>query len=187
MNKPSLGTLRARLQHLRVQIHAWWQPLVKREKLMVIGMGVFVSAALIFWLGISPALHKIDYWAGETPKLRSQSQTLERLLKAAGIEASPGADGLEQRLRRSLDERGLKDRYQLQAPAEQTPGVWQLSFESAPADAALGWLLDAPQRWALKVEYTRLQRVGVDAGTETTGTLSGTVRMDYAPGAKEAS
>ena len=128
----------------------------------------------------------IDYWQAETPKLRAQAEALEVLLHEAAGPDSRGAS-LEQSMRQTLDGAGLKDHYQLQQPDEAGPESWRLTFEQAPADAVVGWLLGAPRQLSLQVVEARLQRAAAAAAQDSAGTLSGTVRMDQAQGAKEAS
>ncbi|PTT89215.1 general secretion pathway protein GspM, partial [Pseudomonas sp. HMWF005] len=83
-----------------------------------------------------------------------------------------------------LQASGLAGHYQLQAA---DAGAWQLIFDAAPADAVLDWLLSTPSQLSLQVVEARLQRADNASTDVTAGTLSGTVRMDQALGAKEAS
>ena len=165
-----------------------WRRLAPRERQML-GGGALVLGSLMFWLLlIEPALKKIDYWQIETPKLRSQAQALELLLQEAGANAQPpGGPGLEQALRQNLDAFGLDTHYQLQAVAGANGRGWQLTFEQAPADAVLDWLLGGPQHFSLHVIEVHLQRAGEAQTEDSAGIVSGTVRMDQALGAKEAS
>lgn len=182
------ATYRARRQHLRRQRQAFWNGLALREKRLLIGTAL-VLAALLWWLLlIQPALKQLDYWQTETPKLRAQASTLQTLLQT--VAASPrvrAGEDLEAALRQALDAAGLKGRYQLQAAENAPPGSWLLTFEAAPADAVVGWLLDNPRAFSLGVSEARLQRAGTATTENSAGTLSGTVRMDQAPGAKDAS
>ncbi|MFS1286436.1 type II secretion system protein GspM [Pseudomonas piscis] len=188
MNKALLAQYRARWSALRTRARAYWSSLALREKRLLAGTAAGLLALLSWSLLIQPALRKIDYWQVETPKLRSQAEALEVLLHevAAGPGQVAGAD-LEQALRQTLDWAGLKDHYQLQQSDEAGPESWRLTFEQAPADAVVGWLLGSPRQLSLQVVEARLQRAGTAAADDSAGTLSGTVRMDQAQGAKEAS
>ncbi|WP_025131924.1 type II secretion system protein GspM [Pseudomonas sp. PH1b] len=187
MNKAMLAQYQARWAGLRSRAQGHWQGLALREKRLLTAMAVGVLGLLLWLLLIQPPLKKIDYWQAETPKLRSQAEALEVLLhEVAGPRAGQG-QSLEQSLRQTLDGAGLKDHYQLQPADEAGPQSWQLTFEQAPADAAVGWLLGAPRQFSLQVVEARLQRAGTAAADDSAGTLSGTVRMDQAQGAKEAS
>lgn len=168
-----------KLQRLRRQFQVFWSALALREKRMLSGAGLILGALLTWLVLVQPALKKIDYWQAETPKLRAQAEALQVLLQ--GIAAPRPAD--ESALRQALDSAGLQGHYQLQA---QAPGSWRLSLDNAPADAVLGWLLGNPRSFSLEVSEARLQRVP-DAVDNSAGTVSGTVRMDQALGAKEAS
>ena len=98
-----------------------------------------------------------------------------------GVAAPRPADAAA--LQQALDSAGLQGRYQLQA---LDAGGWRLSFDNAPADAVMDWLLGNPRLFSLEVSEARLQR-SADAIDNSAGTVSGTVRMDQALGAKEAS
>lgn len=184
MNKPSLAQYRARWQHLSARAQVAWQGLSPRDKRLATGMALALTGLLTWLLLVQPALDKISYWQAETPKLRSQAEALEVLLRE--VARPPVGDNLEQSLRQSLDSAGLGGHYQLQAPDAETP-AWRLSLSDAPADAALSWLLANAGQFSLEVVEVRLQRAGEALPDNTAGTLSGTVRMDQALGAKERS
>jgi general secretion pathway protein M len=173
--------LRARWQHLSGRCRVIWQGLALREKRMVGGTALVLGGLLIWLLLIQPPLKKIDYWQAETPKLRSQTEALEVLLRE--VASPPTGQDLEPSLRQTLDASGLAGHYQLQV----LEAGWQLTFEEAPADAVIGWLLGNPRQFSLEVVEARLQRAGEAKADDAAGTLSGTVRMDQALGAKEAS
>ncbi|PUA43011.1 general secretion pathway protein GspM [Pseudomonas protegens] len=186
MNKPGLAQYQARWSRLRTQARGHWQALALREKRLLSATALGVLGLLLWWLLIQPPLKKIDYWQAETPKLRSQAEALEVLLHEAAGTDRRGVD-LEQSLRQTLDRAGLKDRYQLQRTDQAGPESWRLTFEQAPADAVVGWLLGTPRQLSLQVVEARLQRAAPATAQDSAGTLSGTVRMDQAQGAKEAS
>ncbi|NVZ21835.1 type II secretion system protein GspM [Pseudomonas costantinii] len=166
-------------QRLRSRSQVFWSGLALREKRMLSGGGLVLASLLTWLVLVQPALKKIDYWQAETPKLRSQAEALQVLLQ--GVAAPRQVD--EAALRQALDSAGLQGRYQLQA---LDPGAWRLTFDNAPADAVVGWLLGNPRAFSLEVSEARLQRAA-DAVDNSAGTVSGTVRMDQALGAKEAS
>jgi len=181
MNSPALAKYRAGWQRLNAQLRARWQPLAVREKRMVGGMAALLLGLFVWVALIQPPLKKIAASQVETPKLRAQAEALEVLLRDVSVR--PDGQNLEQSLQQTLQAGGLGGHYQL-APAS---AGWQLTFDAAPADAVLDWLLIQPRRFSLQVVEARLQRTDDTATDDTAGTLSGTVRMDQALGAKEAS
>ncbi|QYY84486.1 type II secretion system protein GspM [Pseudomonas germanica] len=182
MNKASLALYRAKWQRFNAQVQARWQPLALREKRMVGGMAVALVGLLLWVALIQPPLKKIAYWEAETPKLRAQTEALEVLLREVSVR--PAGQSVAQSLEQTLQASGLAGHYQLQAGKA---GAWQLTFDAAPADAVLDWLLSNPAQHSLQVVEARLQRADNPSTEVTAGTLSGTVRMDQALGAKEAS
>lgn len=181
MNKHSLTLLRGQWQHFNARARVLWRGLSLREKRMVAGTAVLLGGLLSWLVLVQPPLKKLDHWQAETPKLRAQTQALEVLLRE--VPTATAGQPLEPALRHSLDARGLAGRYQLK-PLESG---WQLTFEAAPADAVIGWLVSHPRQFSLEVVEARLQRANEAKADDTAGTLSGTVRMDQAFGTKEAS
>ncbi|RON96005.1 general secretion pathway protein GspM [Pseudomonas fluorescens] len=182
MNKASLALYRAKWQRFNAQVQARWQPLALREKRMVAAMAIALIGLLLWVVLIQPPLKKITYWQTETPKLRAQTEALEVLLREVSVR--PDGQSVAQSLEQTLQASGLGGHYQLQSGEA---GSWQLTFDAAPADAVLDWLLSNPAQLSLQVVEARLQRADNPSTEVTAGTLSGTVRMDQALGAKEAS
>ena len=117
-----------------------------------------------------------------TPLLISYSQAL--IMLGGDLNLAKAGQSVAQSLEQTLQASGLAGHYQLQAGEA---GAWQLTFDAAPADAVLDWLLSNPAQHSLQVVEARLQRADNPSTEVTAGTLSGTVRMDQALGAKEAS
>lgn len=182
MNKASFAVYRAKWQRFNAKVQARWQPLALREKRMVAGMAIALIGLLLWVALIQPPLKKITYWQTETPKLRAQTEALEVLLREVSVR--PDGQSVTQSLEQTLQASGLGGHYQLQSGEA---GSWQLTFDAAPADAVLDWLLSNPAQLSLQVVEARLQRADNPSTEVTAGTLSGTVRMDQALGAKEAS
>lgn len=181
MSKHSLNRWRGQWQQFKARAQAVWRGLALRERRMLAGTALLL-VGLFGWLAlIQPPLQKIRYWQAESAKLRGQSQALEQLLREVPMPSA--GQPLEAALRKSLDARGLAGYYQL-TPMESG---WQLTFEAAPADAVIGWLVRNPRQFSLDVVEARLQRASEAEADDTAGTLSGTVRMDQARGAKEVS
>ncbi|RML93610.1 putative proteinral secretion pathway protein GspM [Pseudomonas savastanoi pv. glycinea] len=153
----------------------------------LLSIGALVLCCLVTWLlMVQPALKKITYWQAQNPVLSAQAETLETLLKQVRVpQRRTGPQDLQPALQRSLEAFGLWSYCQLEQDGEGAEHRWQLAFDHAPADAVIGWLLEQPQLFSLHIKDASLQRAGEDA-QDLTGHLSGVVRMDQAPSAKEA-
>lgn len=182
MNSATLAVYRARWRVLNAHFEAAWKRFSLREKRLLSLAALALLGLLLWTLLIEPPLKKIAYWQAETPKLRAQAAALEALLQ--GVSVAPAGQSLEQALRISLDASAIAGHYHLNAAQDN---AWQLSFEAAPADAVLDWLLSQPRQFSLHVIEARLQRADAATTDNTAGTLSGSVRMGQAQGAKEAS
>lgn len=188
MIKMNNSAYRIRWERLCSQAQVFWTGLALREKRLLVACALVLVGLLSWQLLIQPPMKKIDYWQAETPKLRAQAEALQALLlgSSAGLRVSAGQE-LEAALHQNLDNVGLKGRFQLQATENLAPGSWQVTFKNAPADAVVDWLLSSTQAFSLEVSQARLQRAGTATAKDSVGTLSGTVHMIRAPGAKEAS
>lgn len=182
MSSLSPAMLRSRWLYWRSRGLAAWQALSQRERHVLAGGALLLGGLVLWLLLIQPPLKTIAYWQAETPKLQGQAQALQTLLHEAGVQV--GGSDSEHSLRQSLEAYGLAGHYQLNTGPD---GGWQLTFDAAPADALLDWLLGRQRPGALPVVEAHLQRAGDNATDDSAGTLSGTVRMDQAHGAKEAS
>ena len=150
MNKQCLVLLRARCQSA-------WQGLAVRERRAVTLAALVLSGCLVCLTLIQRRRKTIAYWQIETPKLRSQSEALEALLRDAGGPSQ--GQPLEVALRQTLEANGLGEHYRLQLTGTEThPQTWQLTFDDAPADGVMGWLLSNPGAFSLEVIEARLQR-----------------------------
>jgi len=185
MNRQSVALLRVRWQSLHTRCRTFWQGLAAREQ-RAVALTALVLGGFVVWLAlIEPPLKTIAYWQAETPKLRSQTEALEVLLR--DVSGTAPGQSVEVALRQTLDASGLGEHYQLQASGADGASAWQLTFNDAPAEAAIDWLLGNPRQFLLEVIEARLQRTAPATSDKTPGTLSGTVRLDQAQGAKEAS
>ncbi|WP_122421940.1 type II secretion system protein GspM [Pseudomonas viridiflava] len=188
MSRATLNLAKARWRFWRTRAATGWSGLTRRERQLVTGAAWVLSGLVVWLLFIQPPLQKIAYWQAETPKLRTQKQTLETLLQQLPApSAQVSGQGLEQALRASLETAGLEQFYRLQADTETGDSTWQLTFNQAPADGVMQWLLEQPQQFSLYVTEARLQRADGASAQASAGHLSGIVRMYQAPGAsKEA-
>jgi general secretion pathway protein M len=181
-----LAPYRRTWQRARTQATGYWQGLALKEKRLLLGGGLSLLSLLVWLVLVQPALKSIDHWQAELPRLRSQASAVQALLKTVQAPTSIAGDELEQALRQSLEASALTGHYQLQAP-QGGAGPWQLTLTDAPAAAAINWLLDSHRRFSLSVSEAHLQRADAAGQDETAGQISGIVRMDQAPGAKESS
>ncbi|MDH0300864.1 MULTISPECIES: type II secretion system protein GspM [unclassified Pseudomonas] len=156
-----------------------WRALAPRERRAVGAAGALLAVLFGWQVLIAPALARIEHWQAETPRLRSQAQTLDTLL-APRLAARP--TDLDEALQRSLDDAGLQAHSRLRVEGEAR---W-LSWQQAPAEAAMAWLQRVPPRLGLSIGRLDLRR-DPDAESASPVTFSGTLRMDQAPGAKDPS
>ncbi|KPW21329.1 type II secretion system protein GspM [Pseudomonas cannabina] len=172
---------------LGLRIRLAWRDLSRRERRVTGGGVLLLSGLLVWWLLIQPPLNRIAYWSAEIPRLRSQNEALDSVLQQVSTPPLRADDqDEEQALRRSLEARGLLQHCRIEASTQGTVQGWHLTFEQAPADAMIDWLLEQPQVFSLHVMDARLQRAGAANAQDSAGSLSGVVRMEKAPSARES-
>lgn len=172
-------SIKARLAAVRAQGRQRWQALAVRERRAVALGGGLLGVLFCWQVLVQPALAKIDHWQAETPKLRGQAQALAALL-GERLAQRPADTALA--LRQSLEQAGLLAQTQLDAEGD----AWRLSWQRAPAEAAMAWLQGVPPRLGLDIGRLALRRdPAAEPGSPVT--FSGTLRMDQAHGAKDPS
>ena len=182
MNSATLNRVKTRWVFWRGRAAVAWSGLTRRERQLLAGAALMFCGLLVWLVLIQPPLQTIAYWQTELPKLRTQNQTLEGLLQQVPTPRSRATgQSLEHALRASLDEAGLEGRYQLQTESGNRASAWQLTFDSAPADGVMRWLLEQPGQLSLQVIEARLQRADALSAQVSAGRLSGMVSMDQAP------
>ena len=138
---------------LRGQTQVFWNGLALREKRMLAGVGLVLASLLIWLVLIQPRAEEDRLLASRNPQVARPGRRLAGAV--AGRQRAPGPAERGAALRQALDSAGLQGHYHLQA---LDAGGWHLTFDNAPADAVVGWLLGNPRSFSLEVVEARLQR-----------------------------
>lgn len=134
-----------------------WLALNTKERRQIIILAILASGALIWLLGIRPALQTRQYWRQELPRLHRQAAELEQLLQHWGqapAKASPAARPWTMLLQDSLKQAGLNAHIRVVEPDIH------LDFTAATsASDLIGWLVPASERLGLSVQHVRMERL----------------------------
>lgn len=75
---------------MRSGLRQWWSQRAPREQRMLSVALALVGVALLWWLGVAPALRSLHQWEAQAPQLQAQLQTMRSLqTEAQGLQAQP--------------------------------------------------------------------------------------------------
>ena len=168
------------LQTFRTRARAWWRELPAREQRLVGIAGVVIALALIWWIGLAPALRTLSSARLAHAQLDVQLQQMMALqAQARALQALPRAnrDDALRALETSVNE-GLGGSVRMQtAGASATEGVL-VTLRATPASSFAQWLTQArgnARALPREIHVTRSQAPagGVPGGTGVPGGFPG--------------
>jgi general secretion pathway protein M len=168
------------LQTFRTRARAWWRELPAREQRLVGIAGVVIALALIWWIGLAPALRTLSSARLAHAQLDVQLQQMMALqAQARALQALPRAnrDDALRALETSVNE-GLGGSVRMQtAGASATEGVL-VTLRATPASSFAQWLTQArgnARALPREIHVTRSQAPagGVAGGTGVPGGFPG--------------
>lgn len=145
------------LKDARAQATARWASLGARERRLVIAAGALVGVALLWWVGLQPALRtlretppRIAQLDEELRVMRGLAAESQQLKSAPTINQSQAARALQA----ATERLGESGRLNLQGDRAT------LTLQSVPAEAMLGWLNEARSAGRARVVQAQLTRSG---------------------------
>lgn len=156
---------------LLTPLRARWQPLAPREKTLVLGAAGIVALALLWWVGIAPALKVLRQADAQHRSLDAQLQQMQTLAsEAQALKATPALPTTE--AMRALDaavKQGLGPGAQLSVTGERAT----VTLKNVPAAALAQWLAQIRVNARVQPGEARLVRGTAAAGGGATwdGTL----------------
>ncbi|MBT8422745.1 MAG: type II secretion system protein M [Gammaproteobacteria bacterium] len=143
----------------------WLNSLEPRERLMVIGCGIFVLVAAIWVFGLQPILQQADGLEARVVDKRAQLANLQELaaqVDTSGPAPAGGAATATQSLvviiDRTTREKQLAGYLKRNQPEGSTSV--RLRFEGAPFDALVTWLGDLNSDYGLTASNANFDRAG---------------------------
>lgn len=156
---------------LRIRLRARWQTLHPREQALVLGAAVLLAAALLWWVGIGPALKVLRQGEAQHRILDNQLQRMQALAsEAQALKTKPPMPRSEAlRALESSVKQGLGPGAQLNVVGERAT----VTLRNVPAAALAQWLTQARVNARALPSEARLVRAAAPAGGGATwdGTL----------------
>jgi general secretion pathway protein M len=124
------------------RLGVWWQGLAERERWMVLGAGVLLVLAVLWWLALAPALRTLARAPADLARVEAQLQAMQRLAaEAQGLRATaPVAPEQAQAALKAATER-LGDRGRLVLQGDRAV----LTLTNVPSPALRDWLAEVRQ------------------------------------------
>ncbi|MFV0678923.1 type II secretion system protein GspM [Ottowia sp.] len=157
----------------RHRMQAFWRQLQARERRLIGLSALVVGLALLWWLGLSPALRTLRTTADQRAELQAKAQQMQQLQReAAALKALPRM-GHEEALRtlQATTQQRLGAAAQLSVVGDRA----NVTLQSAPAAALADWLTDArvnARAMPVDARLTRQSATTPDATILWSGTLS---------------
>ena len=173
---------RQQLDTLRQQADAWWKERTAQERrLLKLGAAV-IAAALVWTLGLQPALTTIAQSREQIPRLHADAARVDALiLEAQGLQRSQtgaiNAAELSGALSASLSRAGLDDGVRVNETVDVAGTAlrqWEIDLFNANAERVMEWLADLPYLLQLRIYSVELVRANVD-GRDRPGHVTGRV------------
>lgn len=147
------------------QFQAWWRAVSPREQRLLLAALALVSAALVWWVGLAPALATLRSVEQQRPALDAQLQHMQRLqaqAKTLQAQPRPSADDARRTLQASV--KVLATTAQMSVMGERVT----VTFKAISADALAQWLAQTRLNARVVPSEARLVR---NAGGTWDGTL----------------
>ncbi|MCL1961897.1 MAG: type II secretion system protein M [Desulfovibrionaceae bacterium] len=150
-----------------------WQRLHARERRLIVLAAAIVVLALLWWLGLAPALRTLREAGSQRAALQAQAQQMQQLaLEAAALKALPRMTRQEaQRALAAATEQRLGASAKLTVTGERA----SVALKDAPAAGLAQWLADArvnARSTPVEARLTRSSASAPGAAVTWSGTLS---------------
>jgi len=179
-------SLRARLEPLAEQGRLAWKRRTRREQTLLRGGALLLAAALLWTIGLKPALERIDSARAQLPVLQAQASRLDAIILEAraldrGRSGAMSADETGQALQASLRSAGLDSLSEFSRLTDTAPdeAQWQVRFANAPAGRIVEWMSSLPFVAQVQTRQVDLARSNVD-GRDRPGQLTGAIVLALA-------
>ena len=125
---------------MRMILRQRWQAVSPREQRLVLSALLLVLAALLWWLGIAPAMGTLPSAQSQRQQLDAQLQQMQRLqVSAQALQAKPRMTFDETRRLLEASVKPLGATAQLATVGERVT----VTFKGISADALVQWLVQA--------------------------------------------
>ncbi|PPE70452.1 type II secretion system protein M [Caldimonas thermodepolymerans] len=146
-----------KLDQVKAQAAARWAALGARERRLVLAAGLLLVVALVWWVGLQPALRTLREAPPRIAQLDEELRVMRGLAaESQQLKSAPTINqGQAVRALQAATER-LGPAGRLNVQADQAT----LTLQSAPAEAVLGWLGEARSAGRARVVQAQLVRSG---------------------------
>jgi general secretion pathway protein M len=133
-----------------------WAGLAAREKTMVVGAGIVVGLALLWWVALAPALQTLRAANAQHAQADAQLQSMRLLAAEATALRGQRVLGYEESLRNL--ENSVKQTFGAGATLSVSDARASLTLKAVSADALAQWLSQARINARVVPSEARLQR-----------------------------
>jgi general secretion pathway protein M len=173
---------RHQLIEIRRRGLAGWAERTSRERLLLSGSAIVVGLALVWSLGLQPALATIAQSREQLPRLHADAAQVEALIIEARAlrhrqSGKLDAAGLAEALGASLQRAGLASSStmtEMNVPRNDATRQWEVVLDNADAERVMEWLASLPHLLRLHAQAVELNRASID-GRDRPGYVTGRI------------
>lgn len=171
---------RQQVNTLSQQIRSWWNARSRQERKLLRLCAVVIVLALLWVLGLQPALRSIERSRVQLPLLHADAAQVQAyILEAQALQrrhtGKIDAAALTQALYTSLQRAGLQEATTLSevhTPDSISMQQWEVAVFNASAARVMAWLAELPYLLRLQISMVELERASVE-GRDRPGHVSG--------------
>jgi len=184
MTAPANATWRRQFDASRRQAAAWWAERTQRERRLLRIGALVLSLALVWMLGLKPAIDSISQSQQQLPRLRAETAQIDTLILEAQTlqrrqSGRMNASTLPEALQATLRRTGLETSATLNAGSADAGTLeWEVSITDASAARVMDWLASLPQLLHAKIQSVELSRSRID-GRDRPGQVSGRIVLQW--------
>lgn len=148
-----------------LHLQTWWRTVSPREQRLLLAALALVTAALVWWVALAPALATLRTAAQQRPLLEARLQHMQRLqAQAKTLQAQPRPSAEEARRTLEASVKPLAPSVQMNVTGDRVT----LTLKGLSADALAQWLAQARLNARMVPSEARLLR-------QDNGTWDGTL------------
>lgn len=174
---------RQRLDQTSERLQAWWSQREPRERQLLKIGGTAVAIALVWLVGVKPALNSLEQTDRRLPQLQATTLQVDAVIREAqalrrGQSGTLPASELTGALQGSLHRAGLSDLASVREMEADYDGarLWEVTLDNASAGRVIDWLADVPVMLRVQTRSVDLSRTRID-GRDRPGSVTGKITL----------
>ncbi|NYT86007.1 type II secretion system protein GspM [Pollutimonas harenae] len=186
-NTSQASAWRQQIDTLSQQIRSWWNTRSRQERKLLRLCSIVIVVALVWVLGLQPALKSIEQSRAQLPVLHADAAQVQAyILEAQALQrrhtGKINAADLTPALHTSLQRAGLQEALtinEIHDSGDISMQQWEITVFNASAARTMAWLAELPYLLRLHISTVELERANIQ-GRDRPGHVSGHILVQRA-------